>query len=153
MRGIMSRYFNDFSGAMREVEKRNIYTLFNEVDNFFQRYTKDFELVSLDKIKTYLESKNISYTNNDLNICLNILLCEFSSIAKHDFYSGNVLYEKLSERYQDTRYVKSFCDFYDDCKSYDKRFVLINSSYISSVFFLIQMILFYWIFIELLKFF
>ena len=128
----MSRYFNDFIGAMKEVDKRNIYALFTEVDNFFQRYTKNFEFVSVDEIKSYLDSKNILYTNEELNICLNILLCEFSSIARCDFYSGNVLYEKLSERYQDTRYAKSFCDFYDDCKSSSKRFVLIADTHIGN---------------------
>ena len=129
----MGRYYSDFSGAMDEIYKRDIRELFYVVDDFFQRHTKDFETVSISRIKKYLDSKNISYTMDDLNACLNILLCEFSSIARHDCYSGEVLYEKLSERYQDTRYAKGFSDFYDDCKFNDKRFVLIADTHIGNV--------------------
>ena len=129
----MGRYYSDFSGAMDEIYKRDIRELFYVVDDFFQRHTKDFETVSISRIKNYLDSKNISYTMDDLNACLNILLCEFSSIARHDCYSGEVLYEKLSERYQDTRYAKGFSDFYDDCKFNNKRFVLIADTHIGNV--------------------
>jgi len=128
----MSRYFSDFSGAMDEVYKRNVRELFGAVDSFFQYHTRDFQLVLLEDIISYLNSKNISYTNDELFICLNILLCEFSSIAQHNTYSGEVLYEKLSERYQDTRYAKGFCDFYDDCKESNKRFVLIADTHIGN---------------------
>ena len=128
----MGRYYSDFSGAMNEVYKRNIRDLFGEVDDFFQYHTKDFQLVSIDEIINYLNNKNVSYSIDDLYVCLNILLCEFSSIARHDFYSGKVLYEKLSERYQDTRYAKSFCDFYDDCSDSNKKFVLIADTHIGN---------------------
>ena len=128
----MSRFFSDFSGALNEVYKRNLHDLFRAVDDFFVYHTKDFEDVSIEQIEAYLKSKNIKYTIDDLLVCLNIQQCEFSSIARHDFYSGKVLYEKLSERYQDTRYAKGFSDFYDDCKDIDKRFVLSADTHIGN---------------------
>lgn len=143
----MSRYFSDFSGAMDEIDKRNIRSLFIAVDDFFQSKFDNFRPVYIDEIAneidayrlfsindliSYLDYKNIEYTLDELKVCLNILLCEFSSIARHDLYSGKVLYEKLSERYQDTRFAKGFCDFYDDCKYDDKRFVLIADTHIGN---------------------
>jgi len=128
----MGRYFSDFSKAMDEVYKRDIRQLFGEVDSFFQYHTKDFEMVTIDDIMKYLDKKNVPYTLEQIKICLNILLCEFSSIARHDCYSGIEYFEKLSERYQDTRYARGFCDFYDDCSSSDKRFVLIADTHIGN---------------------
>lgn len=126
----MSRYISDFTGAMNEVYKRDIHELFMNVDNFFCRANCS-DLISLNQIEDYLKSKNISYTKKQLNACLNILMCEFSSIIRHDTYSGKVSFQKLDERHQDTKFSKGYYDFSDDSIG-NKRFVLISDTHIGN---------------------
>ena len=128
----MRIYVEDFKEAMDEIDNRNVREIFNIVNNYFCREVSYDNIISLYKIKKYLNKKNIIYTDDELNTVLSILQCEFSLIVRHDTYSGEVYYQKLNERYQDSKYSSKFYSFCDDINYIDKRFVLLSDSHIGN---------------------
>ena len=91
-----------------------------------------FSNLNMLQIKQNLECKGLSYTIDEINLAISILMVVYGKIVRDDFWSTEPVYKYISNRYfQNSSYTRHYYSFNVDDYN-NKKFLLISDTHIGN---------------------
>lgn len=110
------------------MDRDRIITLTWLLEELFYKFSK----LNMHQIKQNLENKGFSYTIDEINLAISILIIDYGKIVRDDYWSTEPTYKYIFDRYfQNSSYTQHYYYFnVDDCN--DKKFLLISDTHIGN---------------------
>lgn len=110
------------------VNQDRIITLTWLLEELFYKFDK----LNIIQIKKNLDCKGFSYTIDEINLAISILMVNYGKIVRDDYWNTEPIYKYISDSYfQNSSYTKHYYSFNVD-DNFDKKFLLISDTHIGN---------------------